>query len=216
MKMRLALVISTLLAALALPLAGARPAFGAAARTPLTVLLHAQAPRDMPVFITLAFQPQGHQRFAPVDATVVVRDQRPDRRPQRLTSVPVMGNVFVVYFGCQDPCVSATGGVVAHPSDITAHAIDETRVPLPGGPARPFQGYCVEPDYLSNEPIIGGGGSPTFLGQAVYTMRLRLHVFWHAYRPRGSLSGVVTVRPIVEVWTPTGPIVCASIGTKIP
>lgn len=216
MKTRHALLISTLLAALALPLAAPRPAFGAAPRAPLTVILHAQTPRDMPVYITLAFQPQGHQRFVPVDVTVVVRDQRPDRRPQGLTPVPVMGNVFVVYFGCQNLCVSATGGALAHPSDVTAHVMSETRTPLSGGPARPFQGYCVEPDYLSNEPIIGGGGSPTFLGRSVYTMRLRLHVFWHAYRPHGSLSGLVTVRPTLDVHTVTGPIVCGGIGSRIP
>lgn len=218
MKMRHAVVISTLLAALALPLAAPRPALGAAPRAPLTVILHAQAPRDMPVYITFAFQPQRHQRFVPVDVTVVVRDQRPDRRPRGLTPVPVAGNLFVVWLSCQDLCVSATGGALAHLSDVTAHDISETRAPLYGGPARPFKGHCVEPDaFLSGGAVIGSGGSTTFLGQSIYTIRLRLHVFWHAYRPHGSLSGVVTVRPIVQVQTLTGSIVCGGgIGTRVP
>src|SRR5579872_4633210 len=139
MKMRLALVISALLAALALPLAAPRAVLGAAPRAPLTVILRAQAPRDMPVYITLAFQPQGHQRFVPVDVAVVVRDQRPGRRPQGRNAAPVTGNVFGVYLGCQDPCVSATGGALAHPSDVTAHPTSETRAPLFGSAARPFQ-----------------------------------------------------------------------------
>lgn len=216
MKIRRAMVACMLLTTLALPLSTPRPALGAAPRAPLTVILRAQTPRDMPIYVTFAFHAQGHQRFVPVDVTVVVRDQRPDRRPQGLTTVPVMGNVFVVYLGCQSLCVTATGGALAHSSDVTAHAISETRTPLYGGPARPFQGYCVEPDYLSHQPIIGAGGSPTFLGQSVYTMRLRLHVFWHAYLRHGGLSGVVTVRPIVYVRTFEGAIICPGIGSRIP
>jgi hypothetical protein len=160
-------------------------------------------------------RPRTARGYVPIDAVVVVHDERPTPRYGH-GPIPLMGNTFVVSLGCQNTCLSATGGALARPSDVTMHPVGETRTPLPRGRTVPYGlAPCVEAAYLSDQPLIGEGGSRTILGPATYTIRVELHVFLRNSLPRQGLSGTVTLRPIVAVQALTGPIPCGGIGGKV-
>ncbi len=203
------------LAALAFPLAAPQNVRAATPSLVVSVRLQAQTLPRVPIDTLFTIHPRTAQGFVPIDAVVVVRDERPTPRRDH-GPIPLMGNAFVVSLGCQNPCLSATGGAFARPSDITMHPVSETRTPLPRGRTAPFNpGGCVEAAYLSAQPLIGDGGSRTFLGPASYTIRVELHMFLHNALPHEGLSGTVTLRPIVAVRALTGPITCGGIGGKV-
>jgi hypothetical protein len=206
-------VLTTL--AVALPLAAPQHVRAATPSLAVSVRLQAQTLPRVPIDTLFTIRPRTARGFVPIDAVVVVHDERPTPRYGH-GPIPVMGNMFIVYLGCQNTCLSATGGALARPSNITMHPVSETRTPLPRGRTAPYgPAPCVEAAYLSDQPLIGGGGSRTILGPANYTIRVELHVFLHNTLPRQGLSGAVTLRPIVVVRALTGPITCGGIGGKV-
>jgi hypothetical protein len=210
-----AFAVLTTLATLALPFAAPQNVHAATPSLAVSIRLQAQTLPRVPIDTLFTIRPRTAQGFVPIDAVVVVRDERPTPRYGR-GPIPVMGNMFVVYLGCQSLCLSATGGALARASNITMHPIGETRTPLPRGRTAPYSpAPCVEAAFLSDQPLIGGGGSRTVLGPANYTIRVELHVFLHNTLPRQGLSGTVTLRPIVVVRALTRPITCGGIGGKV-